>query len=197
MIKKDPQNARWLQAHHKSKITSLSMIPHSEWSRSNIAELDRIHASFVKLSIEDPSNSKSKIYLSAVFREIALRALKAGNYPDAMTNAKSAYRLTLELLQKSDPSPQLYLNYAKSAELLGTTMMANQQAVAAETIWKNAAALLDKQNIRGFDYYPVRRLLAIDLLQTKKAADIEKKLNNAGFRDPRMDPAHTLSGNFR
>jgi hypothetical protein len=197
LIAKDPQNANWLQVLFKAKYTNLSMIPHSDWSRSNDADLDRLHDSFGKLSAQDPSNSRNKTYLAAVLREKALRALHAGNFADAMEPAKSAHALMLDIVKKSDPSPQLLVSLAKTAELLGTAMTANQQAEAAELIWSDTVELLDRQSISVFDFYPVRYLLAIDLNQTEKAKEIEKQLLQAGFKDPRMQPAHTLSGTFR
>jgi hypothetical protein len=126
-----------------------------------------------------------------------LRALHANDFVVALANAKATYALMQEILKESEPTSQRLVDLAKSAELLGTAMMANQQAEAAELVWKESAAMLDKQSIRVFDFNPVRRLLAIDLQQTEKAKQIEKELNKAGFRDPRMDSTYRLSGTFR
>jgi hypothetical protein len=197
LIAKDPQNARWLQAYNKSEISRLSYIPHVEWTSANDAELDRVNDDLAKMLAQDPLNNTNKHYLASAFREKSLRALKAGNYLDALASAKAAHGLTLELVQKSDPSPQNYIWHAKSSELLGNAFRANQQAAAAESIWKDAAALLDKQNIGRFDYYPVRRLLAIDLQENQKATEIENELYKAGFSNPLMQPSHSLSGSFR
>ena len=114
-----------------------------------------------------------------------------------MQPAKFAHDLMLDLVKKSDPSPQLIVHLAKSAEVLGSALMANHQAETAELIWGEAAALLDKQTVHVFDFYPIRYLLAIDLNQNEKAKDIEIKLNKAGYKDPSMQPAYTLSGTFR
>ncbi len=145
----------------------------------------------------DSSNSTNKIRLAAILRENALRALHAGNAADAMTSAKSAHALMLDLVKTSDQSPQLLVHLAKSAETLGSALMATRQAEAAELIWDETAVLLDKQTIHVFDFYPVRYLLAVDLNQTEKSKEIERTLLQAGYKDARMQPAHTLSGAFR
>ncbi len=197
LTSKDPENASWLDIYNKSKIIKLSMISGTDWSTSNNTELDQLQESFRKLLIIDSSNSTFKIRLAVVQRDIALRALQSGNFAKAMQPAKFAHDLMLDLVKKSDPSPQLIVHLAKSAEVLGSALMANHQAEAAELIWGEAAALLDKQTVHVFDFYPIRYLLAIDLNQNEKAKDIEIKLNKAGYKDPSMQPAYTLSGTFR
>lgn len=197
LVAKDPQNATWLDTYNKSAFNKLSMISAGDWSASHDAELYKLQERTRKMSGQDPTNTIYKIRLANLHREIALRALHAGNISDAMAPAKSAHALMLDLVKNSDPSPQLLVHLAKSAEILGTTLAANQQAEAAELIWSDTAELLDRQSISVFDFYPVRYLLAIDLNQTDKAKDIEKKLLQAGYNDPRMQPAYTLSGMFR
>lgn len=197
LIAKDPNNSTWLDIYNKSVLNKLTMIPAGAWSASNQAELDQLQESTRKLLMLEPSSSMNKIRLASMLRENALRALHAGNAAVAMTSAKSAHALTLDLIKETDLTPMLLVHLAKSAEVLGSALMANRQAEAAEMIWGEAAALLDRQTIRVFDFHPVRYLLAIDLKQTEKAGEIEKELIKAGYRDPRMDPAHTLSGTFR
>lgn len=197
LVEKDPQNATWLDTYNKSVFYKLSMTSASDWSASDDDELYKLQERTRTMSGQDPSNTVYKIRLAGIDREIALRALHAGNLSDAMASAKSAHALMLDLVENSDPSPQLLVHLAKSAEILGTTLTANQRAEAAELIWSDTAALLDRQSINVFDFYPVRYLLALDLNQTDKAKDIEKKLLQAGYMDPRMQPAHTLSGAFR
>jgi hypothetical protein len=197
LVAKDPQNATWLDTYNKSVFNKLSTISAGDWSASDDAELYKLQERTRKMSGQDPSNTLYKIRLASIHRENALRALHAGNISDAMAPAKSAHALMLDLVKNSDPSPQLLVHLAKSAEMLGTALAANQQAEAAELIWSDTAELLDRQSIHVFDFYPVRYLLAIDLNQTDKAKEIEKKLLQAGYNDPRMQPAYTLSGMFR
>ncbi len=194
---KDPQNAVWHITLNKAIRNKLSMMPRKNWSVSNYAELDQLLKAAQKLSAQDPSNAATKNSLISILNEKTLRALHTNDRVTALANAKVTHALLLEILKESDPTPQRLADLAKSAELLGTALMANQQAEAAELIWSEAAAMLDKQTIRIFDFYPVQRLLAINLQQTSKAKEIEKKLLQAGYKDPRMDPAYTLSGAFR
>jgi hypothetical protein len=194
---KDPQNAVWHITLNKAIRNKLSMMPRKSWSVSNNAELDQLLKAAQKLSAQDPSNAATKNSLISILNEKTLRALHTNDRVTALANAKVTHALMLETLKESEPTPQRLVDLAKSAELLGTALMANQQAEAAELIWSEAAAMLDKQTIRIFDFYPVQRLLAINLQQTSKAKEIEKKLLQAGYKDPRMDPAYTLSGAFR
>jgi hypothetical protein len=194
LVAKDPQNAMWLDTYNKSVLNKLTMIPANDWSASNDAELDQLQESTRKLSAQDSSISNNKIRLASIHREKAIRALHAGNFADALVSAESAHAMMMQLIKKSDASPLLLVHLAKSAEVHGSALIANHQAQAAELIWNETANLLDKQSIRVFDFYPVRYLLAIDLKQTEKAKDIEKQLSQAGYKDPRMQPAHTQSG---
>jgi hypothetical protein len=194
---KDPQNIFWHIGFNKARYNKLSMIPRNNWSALNNSELDLLLKSAEKLSAQDPTNAKTKNFLTPILNEKTLRALHANDPVAALANAKATPALMLEIFKESEHSPQQMVNLAKSAERLGAALMANHQAEAAEMIWRDSAAMLDKQSIRVFDFYPVRYLLAIDLNQTQKAKEIEQQLLQAGFRDPRMDPAHTLSGAFR
>jgi eukaryotic-like serine/threonine-protein kinase len=197
LVSKDPKNINWHDIYNKSQRIELSMIPASDWSASNEAKLDQLNDIAARLAEQDSSISNNIIRLASILREKAIRALHAGNFNDALVAAKSAHAILLNLVKKSDQSPQLQVHLAKSAEVLGSALKATHQAQAAESIWGEAATMLDKQSVRVFDFYPVRYLLAIDLNQTQKAAEIKNKLIEAGYRDPRMDPAHTLSGTFR
>jgi eukaryotic-like serine/threonine-protein kinase len=196
LIASDPQNANWLQVRNKAEYAKLSMIQHSDWSPSETAKLDKLLESTKNLSEKDPSSATNKTYLANVMHEKALRALYAGNINAALEAAQSAHAIMLGLFKESKQSPQLLVDFALSAERLGLVLKANQDAKAAEQVWKDAAALLDKQIIRIFDFYPVRRLLAIDMQHTEKTKEIEKQLLERGYKNPFMDPAHTLSGSF-
>lgn len=197
LTSKDPENASWLDIYNKSKINKLSIISVADWSTSNNTELQNLGEMTRKIYTQDPSISFQQIRLAVVQRDLALRALQSGNFAKAMQPAKFAHDLMQDLVKKSDPSPQLIVHLAKTAEVFGSALMANHQVETAELIWGEAAALLDKQTVHVFDFYPTRYLLAIDLNQNEKAKDIEIKLNKAGYKDPRMQPAYTLSGTFR
>lgn len=194
---KDPQNAFWHSTLNRAIQNKLSMIPRNNWSVSNNAELDQLLKTAQKLSAQDPSNAVTKNYLIPILNEKSLRALHANDRVAALAYAKEAHVLMQEILKSSEPTPQRLVDLAKSAERLGTALMANNQAEEAKLIWSEAATMLDEQTIRVFDFYPVRRLLAIDLQQTAKVTELEKELINAGYRDLRMNPGYTLSGRFQ
>ena len=86
---------------------------------------------------------------------------------------------------------------ARAAEVLGTTQAAGGDHAAALATWTGAADLLDSQAQQTFEFHPVRRLLAINLGQSGRLATLQQVLDQAGYRDPRMDPAYTLTGAFR
>lgn len=197
LIAKDPKNATWLDIYNKSVSIKLSMISPKNWTVSNDAELEKLEVSTRNQSDQDPSNSSHKIKLANILRQKSLRALHANNTVDALLFAESGHNLLLNLIEKSDQSPQLLVALAESAEVHGTALMATHQSAAAKLIWNDTANLLDKQTIRIFDFYPVRYLLAIDLNQAKKANEMENILIRADYHDPRMDLANTLSGKFR
>ncbi len=197
LTKKDPNNANWLQVFYKARLMQLSLIPRKVWSSANDAELEKLLEGAQALLVKDPNISKNKIILAGIFREIALRALQGGHLASAIAPAKSAYALTDGLLKETEKSPMIYVEYAKSAEILGTALMANKQSGDAEKVWQSAADLLDKQTVRIFDFYPIRRLLAIELTDANRNRDIEMQLRKAGFKDPRMSEDYTQSGAFR
>ncbi len=97
----------------------------------------------------------------------------------------------------TDYSPLRLVELGKTAELLGTALAASGDATKAQAVWRDAAELLDRQANRTFHFSPVRRLLAIDLGQDQVLAPLEAKLQDAGYRDARMEPEYTLSGKFR
>lgn len=190
LTKKDPNNADWLLALHKSKLSQLEMTPVGDWSAADDAELNRLLEDSMQLAAKDSTSSRNKRVIARILREKARRALQGGNPADAAASAESAYAYLKDLLKETDRSPALYVEFAKSAELLGAARMVNGSADDAELIWRDAASQLDKQAIRIFDFYPVRYLLAINLKQAGKAEEIEKELIEAGFRDPRMQPVN-------
>ena len=196
LTKKDPNNADWLLVLYKTKLMQLSLISHKDWSSTNDTELERLLEGASALLAKAPNISKNKIIIAGIHREIALRALQGGNFTSAIAQAESAYALVDGLRKEADKTPIIYVEYAKSAEILGAALMANKQSVAAEKIWHSAADLLDKQTIRIFDFQPIRRLLAIDLKDAARSRDIEAQLTKSGFQDPRMSEHHTLSGAF-
>ena len=193
---KDPNNAEWLQVFYKAKHHELAIIRASEWTDSHDNALKQLLLGVKALSEKDTTASKNKILHAAILRESALRDLHKNDFSEALASAQYAQKLMLGVLNDSDKSPQIYAEYAKSAETFGTALMANKQTEAAVRIWSEAAALLDKQSNQIFDFKPIRLLLAINLKQKSRAVETELQLKKSGYRDTRMQNAHTLSGVF-
>lgn len=193
---KDPKNAEWLQVFYKAKYHELALIAASEWSDMHDDALKRLLSGAKELSEKDTTSSKNKILHAAILRELALRHLHKNDFSEALSSAQAAHKLMLGVFKDSDKSPQIYAEYAKSAETFGTALMANKQTEAAVRIWGEAAALLDKQTYQIFDFKPIRLLLAIDLEQASTIEETQKLLKISGYRDPRMQKEHTLSGAF-
>ncbi len=194
LTEKDPNNADWLQVQFKAELLRLSMIPRSDWSNSHDADLDRLIGRVNSLIAKDPSNTKNKTILSGMHREKALRKLQGGKTVEAIASAETSRNLIATLLKKSDTSPLLVAELAKSTLILGSAQAADGQTALAKSTWTITVELLDKQTIRIFDFSPIRRLLAINLGETAKYAEIESELSKAAYKDPRFAPDPTGFG---
>jgi tetratricopeptide (TPR) repeat protein len=188
LTQKDPNNADWLQVLFKAELLRLSMIPRGDWSDSHETDLDELIGRGNTLIAKDSSNTKNKILVSGMYREKALRKLQRGKTVEAIASAETSHMLIAALLKESDQSPLLVAELAKSALILGSVQMADGQAGLAKKTWSETAKHLDSQAIRIFDFSPIRRLLAINLGETAKAAEIESELSKAGYKDPRFAP---------
>lgn len=194
LTEKDPNNADWLQVLYKAELLRLSMIPRSVWSGRHREDLDGLIGSAKALIAKDPSNAKNRTILAGMLREKALRALQDGNTPEAIVSAEASRSLIVSLLGESDKSPLLVAELARSSEVLGSAQMADGQSAKALMTWNSTADLLDGQNIRIFDFTPVRHQLAVRLGQTAKAAETRAVLAEAGYKDPRFDQDFVPAG---
>lgn len=196
LTEQDPQNADWLRTYINAQFNLLSMIPHAEWNTENDAELKQFTGRLLGLLKQDPSNRNYIQTLVDIEREQALRALYAGNFHSARIFAQSAFNRTKNELTKSPSLPDNIVKHALSAEILGQALMAGNEKSKAELLWNDAARELDAQSAVYFDFYPVRRLLAINLGETAKSEETNALLANSNFNDPRMQTDHALSGKF-
>ena len=194
---RDPQNAAWSRAAQRARLTELSLRPQAQWENTHDDQLARVNERLSTLGAQDPSNAGLLVDLSQGLRLQALRALAAGNVAKARKTAQEVHDRMAASFAATDYSPQRLVELAKSAELLGTTQAASGEFEAAKATWRHAAELLDQQTNRTFDFTPVRRLLALNLDQGQALGSLESTLQDAGYRDARMDPAYTLSGRFR
>jgi tetratricopeptide (TPR) repeat protein len=194
---KDPQNAAWSRIAQRAQLVRLSLYPHTLWGAEQDAALDEAIDRLSELRAQDPTNAGFLIDISQGLRLKALRALAGGRKAQAREVATQAHAMMAASFAATDYSPLRLVELAKTAELLGTTQAAAGDPEAALATWRDAAALLDRQTNRTFDFIPVRRLLALDLDQGQALQTLEAQLHHAGYRDARMDPAYTLSGPVR
>lgn len=193
---RDPQNAAWARTAQRARLIELSLRTHAQWGGQQDTQLDQTIENLSTLSAQDPTNAGFQMEISQGLRLKALRALVTGDLAQALALARQAHAMMADSLATTDYSPLRLVELAKAAELLGTALAANGDMDAARATWLEATALLDKQTNRTFDFTPVRRLLALDLDQGQSLQTLETKLQDAGYRDARMDPAYTLSGAF-
>ena len=197
LTSKDPQNAPWSRSANLAKLTRLSMRQPTQWTASDDKELARLLESLSVLRAQDPTNAIILLDISHGLRLKALRALSMGKTNDALNSARSAHTMMATSSAATDYSPLRLVELVKTAEVLGTALMVHGETDEANAMWRDAAALLDRQTNRIFEFHSIRRLLALDLGQTEQQHVEEELLKSAGYRDPRVDPAYTLSGSFR
>ena len=194
---RDPQNASWSRSAHRAGLTRLGMARPVQWTADQARELEDLVAGLSDLVAQDPSNAGVVLDLSHALRLRALRALATGDLSGAVAAAADAHERMSSLVAGTDYSAQRLAELARAAEVLGTAHAARGEAGPARAIWAEAAARLDGQAPQTFEFKPVRRLLAINLGQSQELAALQEVLDQAGYRDPRMDPAYTLTGAFR
>ena len=192
----DPQNASWSRSAHRAALTRLSLTPPRQWSPDQARALDALLESLRQLSAQDPSNAWAVADLSYGLRLRAYHALATGDAALAQRMAGEAHERMSALVAGTDYSAQRLAELARAAEVLGTTLAAEGRQEAARATWADAAARLDAQARQTFEFLPVRRLLAINLGQSARLGTLQQALDDAGYRDPRMEPAYTLSGAF-
>lgn len=193
---RDPQNVSWSRSAHRARLTRLGLVPPADWTRDHTQALDTLVAGLQALAAQDPSNASAVVDLSYGLRLQALRALAADDPVTALAIAAEAHWRMSALVAGTDYSAQRLAELARVAEVMGTAQAATGDHEGARATWSEAAGLLDDQDQRTFEFLPVRRLLAINLGQSERLTALQEGLDQAGYRDPRMDPAYTLTGAF-
>ncbi|KFL35690.1 TIR domain-containing protein [Arenimonas donghaensis] len=192
----DPQNASWSRSDHRARLTQLGIIAPARWTPAQAADLQALLEGLETLAAQDPSNAWAVVDLAHGLRLRALRALATGDTAGALAAAGQAHRRMSDLVTATDYSAQWLAQLARAAEVLGTAQAAAGDPAAAHATWADAAALLDRQPQGTFEFHPVRKLLAINLGQSGRLVALQEVLDQAGYRDPRMEPAYTLTGAF-
>jgi tetratricopeptide (TPR) repeat protein len=197
LLEFDPSNATWSYSALKVETHLLSLVPPDEWTATEHADLARVESRLGQSSTHDFSD---KDQLRSVFHIRVLRDVLLLHQDDpgaALRAAEQTWMEFQEAIRGKTMVGGLVLLQARAAESLGSAHAAAGDATRAREIWQAEADRLDAMSVRELSLLAVRRLLAIDLGQDTLARDIGARLEKAGFRDPRMDPAYTLSGAFR
>jgi tetratricopeptide (TPR) repeat protein len=197
LLKTDPSNATWSYSALQAENHLLSLVPPDEWTAKEYSKLARVESQLGQSAASDFSD---KDHLRAVFRMRLLRDALLLHQHDAKAALRAAEQTWNDLqdaMRGKTMVGGLMLLEARAAEGLGSAHAAAGDAPRARAIWQAEADRLDAISSDDLSLLAVRRLLAIDLGQDTLARDIEARLEKAGFRDPRMDPAYTLSGAFR
>ena len=193
----DPQNSEWRDTYSNAQLFLLSIIPDNDWNVDHQTVLSRLVEEAGEMHRKEPSSTQYLTSYARMRMEKARRDLSNGNTIPAYESIKSAHAMLDDLFKTADFSPLLLIELANSAELLGKVLNAGGDSKAAEQVWLKAAALIDKQSTRIFDYIPIRYKLAVNLSQTAKARELEAILLKAGYRNQQMPIAINTPGNDR
>ena len=193
---RDPQNASWARSAQRAQLTQLGLQAPADWSAEQARALDTLVAAMEAEAGTDPGSVWTEVNLSQGLRLQALRALATGDTAGALVAADKAYRRMAALAADTDYSAQRLAELARAAEVLGTAQAAAGDHAAAQGTWAEAAQVLDRQARPSFEFFPGRKLLAINLGQSRELVALQEVLDTAGYRDPRMEPGYTLTGAF-
>ncbi|WP_374605025.1 TIR domain-containing protein [Arenimonas sp.] len=194
---RDPQNASWSRSAQRARLARLGLTAPALWTPEQARTVGELVQGLQRLAAQDPSNAGAVVDLSHGLRLQALQALAAGDPGAARAAASEAHRRMSALVAGTDYSAQRLAELARVAEVLGTAQAASGEHGTARATWSEAAERLDRQARRTFEFLPVRRLLAINLGQSGQLVALQEGLDQAGYQDPRMEPAYTLTGAFQ
>ncbi len=192
----DPSNTIWLFSALSGELSTLSLVPPDEWTAEQHAHRERIESSLRDALELDPLD---KDYIRLQFRLRQMRntvLLHEGN-PEVALGALRQTEQDWQSASAGKTIPEYSVIQASIGELLGNALAATGDVAAARATWQAEADRLDAAPIINLTALAIRRLLAINLGDSERANEIGAQLEAAGYRDPRTDPARTLSGSFR
>ena len=178
------------------------MLPGGVMRYQGIAKLDRRTKDLVKrlgpddIAVIDPSD-KHYIRLEFQLRHLHDIVLLHDGDPQQALSAARQTEQDWQTASRGRTIPDSDLIQARIAEVLGSAQAANGDLASARATWQAEADRLDAAPNANLPVLALRRLLAIDLGDRKRAQEIAAQLEAADYRDPRTDPAYTLSGRFR
>jgi tetratricopeptide (TPR) repeat protein len=196
LLETDSSNANWRQVSLFVDHFEQSLLNPRLRTPVTRKQLESLLSQFESLTVSDPTSSDNNIYLARTQRLRIIDLVVGNNIPEALKLADQSWSHWQKFIAGKSPTPKINLVSVMLEETVGTAYAAAGQNAEAIQHWQHSAAVLDAKKQKNLAELAVRRLLAINLGQTEKAKDIEKQLLQAGFRDPRMQPAYTLSGSF-
>jgi tetratricopeptide (TPR) repeat protein len=197
LLKNDPSNTTWLYNALKAETILLALVPPNEWTAKEHSGLKDIESKLGSSAVGDTSD-KDYIRLEFQVRELRnILLLHAGDAGAALRAAEQTAEAWQSASRGKAMAPEFSMIEARVDESLGSAHAAAGEIAKAREIWKAEADRLDARPGGNMSLLAVRRLLAIDLGDTARASELQARLQAAGYRDPRTDPAYTLSGGFR
>jgi tetratricopeptide (TPR) repeat protein len=197
LLKNDPSNTTWLYNALTAEANLLSTYPPGQWSAREQSRLERIES---KLGGSSSGDSSDKDFIRLKFRVRHLRDVALLHRGDAQAALRAAEQTQQEwraARRGKTMVPEFTLIEAQVEEVAGSAHAAAGDVARAREIWQAEADRLDASRSANLSLAALRRLLAIDLGDTARANDIGARLDAGDYRDPRTDPAYTLSGAFR
>ena len=140
---------------------------------------------FEQLVIKDSSNTRMVEYLALTERLIAYLLLGEST-EQARTISSRAHNRMLELTELATVRPRTALNAAIVAETHGRILSASGDTASAQDIWRHALELLELSNDSDLVKLGVQRQLICHLQGDKATLQLDARLVNAGFQDPRF-----------
>jgi tetratricopeptide (TPR) repeat protein len=197
LLETDSSNAAWRYTSLSADYLEQSLLNPLLKTPKDSKQLESLLSQFENLTISDPTNSDNKLNLARAQRLRIIDLIAQNNISEATTLANKSWAQWQTFTLGKPLTPKINLASAMLEETVGTAYAAAGQGAKAVQHWQHSAAILDAKKQKNLAELAVRRLLAINLGQTEKAKEIEQQLLQAGYKDPRMQPAFTLSGTFR
>jgi eukaryotic-like serine/threonine-protein kinase len=197
LLKIDPTNIIWLLNALRAETYLLSLVPPGQWTAQERAALERIQSRLAGSSSADASD---KDLIALQFRVRGLHDNVLLHQGDAAAALRAAQQTRLEWQAATEGKAmagEFSLIAARLEQTLGRALAGAGHVADARATWQAEAARLDAMPTANLSLLAVRRLLAIDLGDLELANDIGARLEAAGYRDPRTDPAHTMPGASR
>ena len=190
LLENDPSNATWLYNALTAEIYLLTLVPPDRWTARESRSLERVES---KLAGSSTADASDKDYIRLKFRVHHLRNVVLLRQGDAQAALRAAQQ-TQEAWRAASRGKTMNLDFrlidARIEEVLGRARAATGDVSGARETWQATADRLDAAPTSNLPYLALRRLLAIHLGDTARASEIGARLEAAGYRDPRTDPAY-------